>query len=98
MLLSATYLARPHADPRRHAIPTEVIKQTAGGALDGKLCLLEILVVKSGARKVKVVPPVALRPTSGGEVYVPRKACPEYPEEFAIDDYLVVRMTMLEPG
>jgi hypothetical protein len=98
MLKSVVYLAKPHDKARNHEIPVDAIEKATGkrnnSELDGKECLLEIF-IKSKAAKVKVVPPIVLTPSSGGEIYVGQKVCPEFPEHFSISDYLIVRLTVL---
>ena len=98
MLNNATYLSRPHSKPRTHAIPIEVIEKVTGKkdncALDGTDCFFEIFIKTKGGKMISM-PPVILRPSSGGEVYVGKKTIPEYPEKFAVDDFLIIRLTVL---
>lgn len=98
MLKMARYAAIPHANARTHKIPIGVIEHLTGKreqeALDGKRCLVEVLVVSHEDRP-KALPPVVVIPTSGGEVWLGKKLLPDYPEEFSPGEYLVVMVTVL---
>jgi len=102
MLRSARYTAVPHAKSRNHKMPIEVIESLAEGqgsrgdqcALDKRPCLFEIVVV-SGGQVRDAIPPVVLKPQSGGEVFVGKRAVARYPEDFSPGDYLVVQVTPL---
>ncbi len=98
MLKMARYAAIPHANARTHKIPIGVIEHLTGTreqeALDGKRCLLEVLIVSHGDQP-RGMPPVILAPSSGGEVRFGKKLLPEYPEEFSPGEYLVVLVTLL---
>jgi hypothetical protein len=52
MLTTARYAAVPRANARTHKIPIGVIEHLTGkreqDALDGKLCLFEVLIVSHG--------------------------------------------------
>ncbi len=43
----------------------------------------------------RTLPPVIVAPSSGGEVRFGKKVLPNYPEEFAPGEFLVVRVTLL---
>ena len=98
MLQMARYAAVPHANGRTHKIPIGVIEHLTGKreqeALDGKRCLFEVLIVSHGDQP-KEMPPVILAPSSGGEVRFGKKLLPDYPEEFAPGEYLLVLATLL---
>jgi hypothetical protein len=98
MLKMARYSAIPHANARTHKVPIGVIEHLTGKreqeALDGKRCLFEVLVVSHGDQP-KAMAPVILAPSSGGEVRFGKKLLPDYPEEFAPGEYLVVLATLL---
>jgi hypothetical protein len=98
MLNMARYSAIPHANARTHKIPIGVIEHLTGKreqeALDGKRCLLEVLIVSPGDQP-RAMPPVILAPSSGGEVRFGKKLLPDYPEEFSPGEYLVVLATLL---
>lgn len=98
MLKMARYAAIPHANARTHKVPIGVIEHLTGKreqeALDGKRCLFEVLVVSHGDQP-RVMPPVILAPSSGGEVRFGKRLLPDYPEEFSPGEYLVVLATLL---
>jgi hypothetical protein len=98
MLKIARYAAIPHANARTHKVPIGVIEHLTGKreqeALDGKRCLFEVLVVSHGDQP-RVMQPVILAPSSGGEVRFGKKVLPDYPEEFSPGEYLVVLATLL---
>ena len=99
MLKTARYAATPHASARTHKIPISVIEHLAGerdqGALDGKRCLFEVLVVSPTSDLPGAMPPVIVAPSSGGEVRFGKRLLPDYPEEFSPGEYLVVQVTLL---
>jgi hypothetical protein len=98
MLKLARYSAVPHATARTHKVPIAVIEELTGkreqDALDGKRCLFELLIVTRSDQPTQM-PPVLVAPSSGGEVRFGKKLLPDYPEEFAPGEYLVVTITML---
>ncbi len=98
MLKMARYAAVPHAVARNHKIPLAVIEQLTGkreqDSLDGKRCLFEVLIVARGDQPTQMLP-VIVAPSSGAEVRFGKKLLPDYPEEFAPGEYLVVTITML---
>ena len=98
MLKTARYAATPHANARTHKIPISVIEHLSGerdqGALDGKRCLFEVLIV-SASDTPKAMPPVMAAPSSGGEVRFGKKLLPTYPEEFMAGHYLIVQVTLI---
>jgi hypothetical protein len=98
VLKTARYAATPHTKVRNHRIPIEVIEHLAGdrsdGALDGSLCLFEVIVISHGANPQPLAPIMA-RPASGGEVFFGKKIAPDYPESFAAGEYLLVQITKL---
>jgi hypothetical protein len=98
MLKSARYAATPHSKARNHRIPIEVIEFLAEErndvALDGSLCLFEVIVISHGASP-RPLAPVIVKPASGGEVFFGKKSSPDYPETFSAGEYLVVQITKL---
>ncbi len=98
MLKTARYAATPHSKARNHRIPIEVIAYLAGKqsdvALDGSLCLFEVIVVSHGGSP-KPLAPIMVKPGSGGEVFFGKKIYPDFPESFSAGDYLVVQITKL---
>jgi hypothetical protein len=98
MLKMARYAAIPHANARTHKIPIGVIEHLTGTreqeALDGKRCLFEVLLVSHDDLPTAMRPVVAV-PSSGGEVRFGKKLLPDFPEEFAPGEYLVVLVTLL---
>jgi hypothetical protein len=99
MLKTARYAATPHAVARNHKIPIGVIESLTGSreqdALDGKRCLFEVMVISHDPVPV-VLPPVVLEPRSGGEVRFGKKVSPDYPEEFAPGEFIMVQITGIE--
>jgi hypothetical protein len=98
MLKMARYSAVPHSNARTHKVPISVIEELTGkreqDALDGKKCLFEVLIVARGDQPTQM-PPVIVAPSSGGEVRFGKKLLPDFPEEFAPGEYLVVTITLL---
>jgi hypothetical protein len=98
MLKMARYSAIPHANARTHKVAIGVIEELTGkreqAALDGKRCMFEVLVI-SHSDQPRVMQPVILAPSSGGEVRFGKKLLPDYPEEFSPGEYLVVLATLL---
>jgi len=96
MLKTVRYAATPHAVARNHKIPIGVIESLTGkreqDALDGKRCMFEFFVIAHGELPT-VLPPVVLSPSSGGEVRVGKKVSPDYPDEFAPGEFLLVQIT-----
>jgi hypothetical protein len=96
-LETVPYTAMPHASKvRNHKVPLEVIEKLTGRtdhcALDGERCLFEMLLITDESSPV-ALPPVVLRPASGGEVYCGKKACPQYPDPFPRQYFLLVKIT-----
>jgi hypothetical protein len=80
-------------------VPVDVIEHLTGirnqNELDGKLCMFEMFVLSHSAAPA-VLPPVLLRPTSGGEVRVGKRVCPEYPDSITSGQYLLVQITRVD--
>jgi len=64
------------------------------GALNGRRCIFEIMVV-SHSDQPQSLPPVIAKPTSGDEVFIGKRLCKEYPDSFSADQYLLVDITPL---
>ena len=62
--------------------------------LDGSRCLVSILIVDHSSQ-VKALQPIVLQPTSGGEIRVGKRACPDYPETFPVGAFVVIEVTRL---
>jgi hypothetical protein len=97
MLQTVRYIARPQtSDRRRHQIPIDVVRKLTGGdrcALDGRMCLFEILVRRES--NILTLPAFVAHPSSGDELVVSLSACPGYPHDLAMDEELIVGITLL---